>query len=72
MSGLGGLNKSPDGIVLRLVQLQLPNRVLALIPFCSLEEKGQRGKEFSSLSPFPFNLSPDFYKKSSVSRTFGG
>ncbi len=25
MSGLGGLNKSPDGVVLGLVQLQLPN-----------------------------------------------
>jgi hypothetical protein len=65
MSGLGGLNKSPDAIVLRLVQLQLPNRALALIPFSSLEEKSQRLKELSSLSP-------DFYKKSSVSRTYGG
>ena len=25
MSGLGGLNKSPDGVVIGLVQLQLPN-----------------------------------------------
>ena len=24
MSGLGGLNKSPDGVVIGLVQLQLP------------------------------------------------
>ncbi|HEY9897121.1 MAG TPA: formamidase, partial [Candidatus Sericytochromatia bacterium] len=27
MSGLGGLNKAPDGVVLGLVQLQLPNVV---------------------------------------------
>jgi len=27
MSGLGGLNKSPNGIVLGLVQLQLPTVV---------------------------------------------
>jgi len=25
MSGLGGLNKSPNGVVIGLVQLQLPN-----------------------------------------------
>ncbi|MEN9223433.1 MAG: hypothetical protein Q6M04_13450, partial [Thermostichus sp. BF3_bins_97] len=27
MSGLGGLNKTPNGVVLGLVQLQLPNVV---------------------------------------------
>ncbi len=27
MSGLGGLNKSPDGVVIGLVQLQLPDVV---------------------------------------------
>ncbi len=27
MSGLGGLNKSPDGVVIGLVQLQLPTVV---------------------------------------------
>lgn len=27
MSGLGGLNKSPNGVVLGMVQLQLPNVV---------------------------------------------
>ena len=27
MSGLGGLNKTPNGVVLGMVQLQLPNVV---------------------------------------------
>ena len=27
MNGLGGLNKSPDGVVVGVVQLQLPNVV---------------------------------------------
>ena len=30
MNGLGGLNKSPEGVVLGLVQLQLPNVVTAV------------------------------------------
>lgn len=32
MSGLGGLNKSPNGVVPGLVQLQLPNVVTPFVP----------------------------------------
>jgi len=59
MSGLGGLNKSPEGVVIGLVQLQLPNvgtpadlkaqaeRVAALVG------KARRGSSSMDLVVFP-------------------
>ena len=60
------LNVPTRQLVIRLAQKV--NRPLAKETFALLREKGkdQRVKESSSLSPLPFNLSPDFCKKSNV------
>ncbi len=59
MSGLSGLNKSPDGVVLGLVQLQLPNVVtpddLALQTerICQMVAKARRNLSTMDLVVFP-------------------
>ncbi len=59
MSGLGGLNKSPNGVVLGLVQLQLPNVVtpddLAAQTkgICNLVAKARRNMPTMDLVVFP-------------------
>jgi formamidase len=59
MSGLGGLNKSPDGVVLGLVQLQLPNVVTPddlaaqCDRICSLVAKARRNLPTMDLVVFP-------------------
>ena len=50
MSGLGGLNKSPDGVVIGVVQLQLPNvankdeLAAQTENICKMVAKAKRGK----------------------------
>lgn len=59
MSGLGGLNKSPDGVVLGLVQLQLP--VVATkadlekqtTKICAMVTKARKGMPTMDLIVFP-------------------
>lgn len=59
MSGLGGLNKSPDGVVLGLVQLQLPNVVTPddLVAqcdrICHMVAKARRNLPTMDLVVFP-------------------
>ncbi len=59
MSGLGGLNKSPDGVVIGLVQLQLPNVVqkddlaAQTEKICSMVRKAKRGMPTMDLVVFP-------------------
>lgn len=59
MSGLGGLNKSPDGVVLGLVQLQLPNvktpddLALQTQRVCGMVAKAKRGLPTMDLVVFP-------------------
>jgi formamidase len=59
MSGLGGLNKSPDGVVLGLVQLQLPNVVTPddLVAqrdrICQMVAKARRNLPTMDLVVFP-------------------
>ncbi|WP_099354744.1 formamidase [Fredinandcohnia onubensis] len=59
MSGLGGLNKSPDGVVLGLVQLQLPNVVTKedlakqTQRVCDLVAKARRNMATMDLVVFP-------------------
>ncbi|MGA7326923.1 MAG: formamidase [Rhodomicrobium sp.] len=59
MSGLGGLNKGPDGVVLSLVQLQSPNVVtpadLAAQTdrVCALVEKARKNMTTADLVVFP-------------------
>jgi formamidase len=59
MSGLGGLNKSPDGVVLGLVQLQLPNvatpddLAVQTKQVCSMVAKARRNMPTMDLVVFP-------------------
>ena len=59
MSGLGGLNKSPDGVVIGLVQLQLPNVVTPddlaaqCDRICTLVAKARRNLPTMDLVVFP-------------------
>jgi len=59
MSGLGGLNKTPNGVVLGLVQLQLPVVVTAhdlarqTARICDLVAKAKRGMPTLDLVVFP-------------------
>ncbi|MGL4623152.1 MAG: nitrilase-related carbon-nitrogen hydrolase, partial [Chroococcidiopsis sp.] len=59
MTGLGGLNKSPDGVVLGLVQLQLPNVVTPddlsaqCDRICQLVAKARRNLPTMDLVVFP-------------------
>lgn len=59
MSGLGGLNKSPDGVVIGLVQLQLPNVVTKADlqrqsdTICEMVAKARRNMSTMDLVVFP-------------------
>ena len=59
MSGLGGLNKSPDGVVIGLVQLQLPTVVSTsdlarqTEKICAMVSKAKRGSAAMDLVVFP-------------------
>lgn len=59
MSGLGGLNKSPDGVVLGLVQLQLPvvrtpkDLAQQTEKICAMVAKAKRGMPTMDLVVFP-------------------
>jgi hypothetical protein len=59
MSGLGGLNKSPDGVVLGLVQLQLPNvatpddLAAQCDRICQMVKKARRNLPTMDLVVFP-------------------
>ena len=59
MSGLGGLNKSPDGVVIGLMQLQLPNVVTPddltaqCSSICNLVGKARRNLSTMDLVVFP-------------------
>lgn len=59
MSGLGGLNKSPDGVVLGLVQLQLPvvktpaDLTLQTEKVCAMVAKAKNGMPTLDLVVFP-------------------
>src|SRR6056300_1624289 len=59
MSGLGGLNKSPAGVVLGMVQLQLPNVVTPddlaaqTQTICDLIGKARRNMPTMDLVVFP-------------------
>ncbi|MGN8644894.1 formamidase [Gracilibacillus sp. HCP3S3_G5_1] len=59
MTGLGGLNKSPDGVVIGLVQLQLPNVKTPedlkkqTEKVCDLVGKARRNQETMDLVVFP-------------------
>ncbi len=59
MSGLGGLNKSPDGVVIGLVQLQLPNVVtpddlaMQCDHICTMVAKARRNLSTMDLAVFP-------------------
>ncbi|MHB8921056.1 MAG: formamidase [Halothiobacillus sp.] len=59
MSGLGGLNKSPDGVVLGLVQLQLPvvrtpkDLAQQTEKVCAMVAKAKRGMPTMDLVVFP-------------------
>ena len=59
MSGLGGLNKSPDGVVIGLVQLQLPNVVTKddlaaqTEKVCDMVRKAKKGMPTMDLVVFP-------------------
>ena len=59
MTGLGGLNKSPGGVVIGLVQLQLPNVVNKIDlanqtdKICRLVEKARAGMPTMDLVVFP-------------------
>src|SRR3989441_12806407 len=59
MSGLGGLNKSPDGVVIGLVQSQLPVAVTKADlaaqanKICALVTKARKGMPTMDLVVFP-------------------
>ena len=59
MSGLGGLNKTPNGVVLGMVQLQLPNVVTAddlaaqTQRVCDMVAKARRNLPSMDLVVFP-------------------
>jgi formamidase len=59
MSGLGGLNKSPDGVVIGLVQLQLPqvaskaDLAAQTDKICAMVAKARRGMSTMDLVVFP-------------------
>ena len=59
MSGLGGLNKSPDGVVIGLVQLQLPNVVTKsdltqqTDKICNMVAKARRNMSTMDIVVFP-------------------
>ena len=59
MSGLGGLNKTPDGVVIGLVQLQLPtiaakSDLAALTKkICAMVQKARKGMPTMDLVVFP-------------------
>ena len=59
MSGLGGLNKSPNGVVMGLVQLQLPvvvtpdDLLAQTTKICALVAKARRNMPSMDLVVFP-------------------
>jgi formamidase len=59
MSGLGGLNKSPDGVVIGLVQLQLPvvqttdHLAAQTRKICAMVEKARKNMPTMDLVVFP-------------------
>ena len=59
MSGLGGLNKTPDGVVIGLVQLQLPTIVAKsdlaaqTKKICAMVQKARKGMATMDLVVFP-------------------
>ena len=58
MSGLGGLNKTPDGVVIGLVQLQLPaiaakSDLAAQTKICAMVQKARKGMPTMDLVVFP-------------------
>lgn len=59
MSGLGGLNKSPDGVVIGVVQLQLPNvankndLAAQTENICKMVARAKRGMDTMDLVVFP-------------------
>ncbi len=59
MNGLGGLNKSPDGVVVGVVQLQLPNVVTGddlaaqTDTICKMVAKAKQGMDTMDLVVFP-------------------
>ena len=59
MSGLGGLNKTPDGVVIGLVQLQLPtiaaksDLAAQTKKICAMVQKARKGMPTMDLVVFP-------------------
>ena len=59
MSGLGGLNKAPDGVVIGLVQLQLPtiasksDLAAQTKKICTMVQKARKGMTTMDLVVFP-------------------
>src|SRR5271170_3188182 len=59
MSGLGGLNKSPNGVVIGMVQLQLPSvatradLAAQTEKICAMVAKARRGMSSMDLVVFP-------------------
>ena len=59
MSGLGGLNKAPDGVVIGLVQLQLPtiagtsDLAAQTKKICAMVQKARKGMTTMDLVVFP-------------------
>src|ERR1700729_683898 len=59
MSGLGGLNKTPDGVVIGLVQLQLPtiaaksDLAAQTQKICAMVQKARKGMPTMDLVVFP-------------------
>src|ERR1700733_5959617 len=59
MSGLGGLNKTPDGVVIGLVQLQLPtiaaksDLAAQTRKICAMVAKARKGMPTMDLVVFP-------------------
>ena len=59
MSGLGGLNKTPDGVVIGLVQLQLPtiatksDLAAQTKKICAMVQKARKGMSTMDLVVFP-------------------
>jgi formamidase len=59
MSGLGGLNKTPDGVVIGLVQLQLPtiagksDLAAQAKKICAMVAKARKGMPTMDLVVFP-------------------
>ena len=59
MSGLGGLNKTPDGVVIGLVQLQLPtiaaksDLAAQTKKICAMVQKARKGMPTMDLAVFP-------------------